>query len=132
LKFAKRKLRIHRCKTITAGSSASIPRITTGTVKLPTTLVLPKGDPTLGEKLVHLTKEDRKKYKSADADRVARRLAKKRARMALEKGGLQPRMKDRERIRKSSAMKKNAMFAPKEIKRRVRSDTSMAKQNTKK
>ena len=47
------------------------------------TVIVPKGDPRLGEKLHGLPKEERKQLKSADADRVARRLAKKKARMAM-------------------------------------------------
>ncbi|PPR02851.1 hypothetical protein CVT24_002329 [Panaeolus cyanescens] len=89
LKFAKRKLRVQRCKTL-PGSSHSIP-INTGSTKEKAgssvarpVVVVPKGNPQLGAALVGLSKEERKKVKSTDADRVARRLAKKKARNAMK------------------------------------------------
>ncbi|KAJ3859457.1 hypothetical protein EV359DRAFT_50814 [Lentinula novae-zelandiae] len=108
LKFAKRKLRVERCKTIPGGSfkvkvqstsptSSSRPnnpnhpsnfktnRSTPSTSSA--SISIPKGDPTLGAKLAHLSKEDRKSAKAGDADRMARRLAKKKSRMAMAVGG---------------------------------------------
>ncbi|KAF9483522.1 hypothetical protein BDN70DRAFT_873836 [Pholiota conissans] len=83
LKFAKRKLRVQRCKTAPGTKELVSQR----KEQTPAVVVL-KGDPRLGEKLSGLPKEERKQIKSNDADRVARRLAKKRARMAMPpKGG---------------------------------------------
>ena len=94
LKFAKRKLRVQRCKTLPGApklrpsgqkssgasqqksrSDAPIRSHTASTIPVS----VPKGDPTLGNKIAGLSKEERKKVKSTDADRVARRLAKKKA-----------------------------------------------------
>lgn len=69
LKFSKRKLRLERCKTLPATNS------TTKTDAH--TVIAPRGDPSLGAKLAHLPKDERKRIKSADAGRIARRLAKK-------------------------------------------------------
>ena len=91
---------------------------------------VPKGDPSLGEKLVKLTKEERKRVKAADADRVARRMAKKKARMALAKEGVAPRGKQRQRVRKTGAAKK--LDGTVQKKARIRSEKSIAKKNTKK
>lgn len=84
-----------------------------------------------------MPKEARKQYKSADADRVARRLAKKKSRMAMaSKGGVEVkgRDRDRERVKKSGAGagagKKKVSSAGK--KGRVRSEKSLAKRNGKK
>lgn len=65
-------------------------------------VVVPKGDPRLGEKLSGLPKEERKQIKSTDADRVARRLAKKKARMSMAPGigkSNMPKGTDRKRTR---------------------------------
>ncbi|KAF8195586.1 hypothetical protein BJ912DRAFT_957479 [Pholiota molesta] len=83
LKFAKRKLRVQRCKT-----APGTKQLVTQRKERAPAVVVPKGDPRLGEKLSGLPKEERKQIKSTDADRVARRLAKKKARMAMPpKGG---------------------------------------------
>jgi len=84
LKFAKRKLRVQRCKTVPGEREVSTQKKSRG----PATpaVVIPKGDPRLGEKLAGLPKEERKQLKSSDADRVARRLAKKKARMSMKPG----------------------------------------------
>ncbi|KAK0187648.1 hypothetical protein F5146DRAFT_1059922 [Armillaria mellea] len=119
LKFAKRKLRVQRCKTLPGGrgTTTSAPAGTKNSVK-PS---IPAGDPSLGDRLVHLTKEARKHVKSTDADRVARRLAKKKARLALGKEGVKIQGKD------PSSRKTNALKST-----RVRSDKSVAKKNIKK
>ncbi|KAF9465356.1 hypothetical protein BDZ94DRAFT_1254353 [Collybia nuda] len=139
LKFAKRKLRVQRCKTI-PGSSTSTRQVTTDAksnkpvVKpVPTPIIVPKGDPKLGEKLVHMEKDARKQYKSADADRVARRLAKKKSRIAMGNHGIKTQGKDRERVRKTKTFT-GKVAAPKKggSKGRVRSDKSLAKRNAKK
>ena len=147
LKFAKRKLRVQRCKTL-PGSSISTREVTSSSsshpAKSPRTagkpshpavsVTVPKGDPGLGEKLAHLTKEVRKQVKSADADRVARRLAKKKARMALgDKGGVKMLGKERERVRKPGKSGVASAGAQKKAGgRRVRSEKSLAKKNAKK
>ncbi|KAF5315204.1 hypothetical protein D9619_007095 [Psilocybe cf. subviscida] len=113
LKFAKRKLRVQRCKTAPGGKNA--PNVNNdkrdkSKSKAPRpTVIVPKGDPRLGEKLHGLPKEERKQLKSADADRVARRLAKKKARMAMApsvgkekgkgKGASKGAGKERKRVR---------------------------------
>jgi len=101
LKFAKRKLRVQHCK---GSSGTSQPdRGTKGSKKreLIQTATAPpqggrssapypvlkhvKGDPKLGERLKGLSKEERREAKKSDAVRQARRLAKKQARVNLEK-----------------------------------------------
>ena len=71
-------------------------------------------------------------FRSANADRVARRLAKKKARNALEKQGLKALRKDRERVRKSTAVGKGSTARKVVSKMRIRSEKSMAKRNLKK
>ncbi|KAF4617160.1 hypothetical protein D9613_005949 [Agrocybe pediades] len=83
LKFAKRKLRVQRCKTV-PGAKEVVNQKQKKSRGPPVPIVVPKGDPRLGEKLAGLPKEERKQLKSTDADRVARRLAKKKARMAMK------------------------------------------------
>lgn len=110
LKFNKRKLRVQRCKTLPgkpkpspgdASASAPLsardaalaaaakyadPRATHphNTSK---PLALPKGNPLLGEQIKDLTKDERKVAKAEDADRLARRLAKKKARVTMDRQG---------------------------------------------
>lgn len=135
LKFAKRKLRVQRCRQVASATPVksvppSKPIQTSNRVPVPP---VPKGDPSLGEKLVKLTKEERKRVKAADADRVARRVAKKKARMALANQGVPLHDKQRERVRKTGAAKKLGGAPPKKTsKGRVRSEKSIAKRNTKK
>ncbi|KAG6856357.1 hypothetical protein H0H87_005344 [Tephrocybe sp. NHM501043] len=142
LKFAKRKLRVQRCRTL-PGSSASTRQATASkaketpnaaAAKRPEPIVIPKGDPSLGEKLAHLPKEARKQYKSADADRVARRLAKKKARMTMPGVKVQGKDRDRERVRKGGAGGGGAAKQKKVVskKGRVRSEKSLEKRNGKK
>ena len=113
VKFAKRKLRVQRCKAIPSAStpfkkktekgmsiSSSSPQkskaATGGTImnphssgpmpiRVPTPGSIPKGDPNLGKQLKHLSKEERKKEKAANAGRVARRLAKKQVKATMTK-----------------------------------------------
>ena len=87
----------------------------------------------LGEKLAGLSKDERKQRKSTDMDRVARRLAKKKARMALT--FVKSQGKDRERIRKITSQHKSSPGGGKKdgrAKKRIRSAESSAKKNTKK
>jgi nucleolar protein 12 len=166
LKFAKRKLRVQRCKTI-PGSSVSTSRFTLNaankaqaqksktqsqpnsqarpskkpaqqgqSIKPPVPIAMPKGDPKLGKKLVHLPKGERKQAKAANADRVARRLAKKKARMAMGTKGKDSNSGGKKRVRArkkaNDKAKKGKTGKGKEKKGRVRSEKSLAKLNTKK
>ncbi|KAI0766376.1 hypothetical protein BD413DRAFT_615176 [Trametes elegans] len=157
LKFAKRKLRVQRCKTLPGGpkltaaksgrptrvtaaskSSTSVPAGRPGAGPsnkrrapplVPTKV--PKGNPELGAKLAHLPKEERKRAKASDPDRLARRLAKKRAKALAEKG-VKSKV-DRERVRKPRGEKAaGAQKGRDKPKKRVRSGNAIAKLNTKK
>ncbi|KAJ7478622.1 hypothetical protein B0H11DRAFT_1279696 [Mycena galericulata] len=100
LKFAKRALRVQRCRAPGASSSnATAARAnarggkteTKGQSKSKSTYppTPPKrGDPTLGARLAHLDKDERKAAKKADAARVGRRAEKKKmgARMRVGVG----------------------------------------------
>ena len=151
LKFAKRKLRVQRCKTLPGGpklrasrsvrpSTSSTPPTNNGKGGpsrppppprlVPASRHVPKGNPELGAKLVHLPKEERKKVKAADADRVARRMAKKRAKTLAEKGVKS--QGDRERVRKRASEKKGGSKEGAKPQRRVRSGRAISKLNTKK
>jgi nucleolar protein 12 len=96
LRFAKRKLRVQRCKTVPGDKLQVNPK--TRVVAAP--LVIPKGDPALGERLAGLPKDERKQLKSSDADRVARRMAKKKARMAMSSRVEKWKPKDKGKNRK--------------------------------
>ncbi|KAI0754878.1 hypothetical protein C8Q80DRAFT_1141625 [Daedaleopsis nitida] len=158
LKFAKRKLRVQRCKTLPGGPklrasrptrppasqsssqgphsrpNTNTPRNAAGPRLVPASKQVPKGNPELGAKLAHLPKEERKKAKAMDADRVARRLAKKRATALADKG---VKGVDRERVRKRPSEKGQHGVTAKgkgkeKPKKRVRSGKALAKMNTKK
>ncbi|KAJ7496588.1 hypothetical protein FB451DRAFT_1119450 [Mycena latifolia] len=80
LKFAKRTLRVQRCRAGAASSSAAKSAGAAPASKSKSTFppTPPKrGDPTLGARLAHLDKDARKAAKKADADRVSRRAEKK-------------------------------------------------------
>ena len=88
------ELRLQQCKTLPVGSSIEHSVVPEDSTSHPTprTMGPPvsvsklavKDDPFFGRKPAHLSKGKRKEVKSADADRVAKRLAKKKARNALE------------------------------------------------
>lgn len=84
LRFAKKYLRVQQSKTLPPSSKTVKPVSTSSEKpskpKQPRPTVMPKGDPKLGEKLKDLSKEERKVVKSGDADRQARRMAKKKMR----------------------------------------------------
>ncbi|EED86007.1 predicted protein, partial [Postia placenta Mad-698-R] len=140
LKFAKRKLRVQRCKTV-PGSAKITPKFAkitaAGKLAAPSQRPrsasfaspagpTPRGNPELGTKISHLPKDERKKVKAADADRVARRLAKKKAKLLAEKG-VKARP-DRERVRKRVGERKGDTGAQKEKRKsRVRSGNALAK-----
>ncbi|KAG8791087.1 hypothetical protein FRC12_010216 [Ceratobasidium sp. 428] len=101
IKLAKRKLRIQRCKTLpgvalpkhkskerlpVAQSHAIKPNKPSAAPRQTSARPVPHADPTLGDRIRSLSKDERKSVKSSDADRVARRLAKKKARVAMERG----------------------------------------------
>ena len=78
-----------------------------------------------------MARAEAKKAKAADPDRVARRLAKKRAKALADKG-VKPKV-DRERVRKRPGEKKGAHGKESaKPRKRVRSGKALAKMNTKK
>ncbi|KAJ8521664.1 hypothetical protein ONZ45_g1664 [Pleurotus djamor] len=135
LKFAKRKLRVQRCKVIPGTNAKSPSKAGVEKVAGPSKPVaipsIPKGDPRFGEKLVNLSKDERKKVKASDADRVARRLAKKKARNALSHT-VDPTEKHRTRVRKPQAPKTGKPTKEQPRKGRIRSEKAFAKRNMKK
>ena len=165
IKFAKRKLRVQRCKAITPASTSSRKKTEKGIpvsssspqkskvaiggtitnprssgptfIRTPAPGSIPKGDPNLGKQLEHLSKEDRKKEKAANADRVARRLAKKQVKTAMvkesSKFGGDGGGKERARVRKKGGGPGGPLSGKTKAKKsRVRSDASLAKRNMKK
>lgn len=141
VKFAKRKLRVQRCKVIPKGANSKQPKSPrTSRANTPSTSTksfgsrnvaqVPRGNPALGTKIQHLPKEERKKVKASDADRVARRMAKKKAKLLAEKG-VKSRV-DRPRVRKRPGEKSATGPNREKAKRRVRSDKAISKMNTKK
>ncbi|KIK27376.1 hypothetical protein PISMIDRAFT_674716 [Pisolithus microcarpus 441] len=133
LKFAKRKLRVQRCKTIPSSVTAATSLSSKPSRIHTSSSTAPKGDPSLGQKLAHLSKDERKQVKAADADRRARRLAKKKARMTLDKQGVRRQGQARERVRKSATTRKSDTARPRKTsKGRVRSEKSLSKRNAKK
>ena len=88
------ELRLQQCKTLPGGpsieysvvpeDSTSHPTPRTMGPPIPISILAAKDDPFFVRKPAHLSKEKRKEVKSADADRVAKRLAKKKARNAPE------------------------------------------------
>ncbi|CAK9781236.1 hypothetical protein CC85DRAFT_266311 [Cutaneotrichosporon oleaginosum] len=90
LKFAKKPLRVQACKTLPpAAKRAAAAAKSDGkdgkdgkakkerAPKRTAPATLPKGDPSLGDRLKGLSKDERKAAKHADATRLARRMAKK-------------------------------------------------------
>jgi nucleolar protein 12 len=76
-----------------------------------------------------LSKVDRKAAKAVDPARVARRLAKKKARNTLQ---IPEQKKDRTRVRKNTTERKGEGPAAPQKKKRLRSEQSVARRNTKK
>lgn len=98
---------------------------------------IPKGDPNFGKQLEHLSKEERKREKAANADRVARRLAKKQVKAAMTKGKLkfEGEGSGRERVRvrkKGGTPGASSSGKTKAKKSRVRSEANVVKRNMKK
>lgn len=147
LKFAKKYLRVQRCKTApTASSTAKAAKTgnssstTTGTqssarvggstvsanarTASSARLPMPKGDPRLGEKLKGLSKDERKFAKSTDADRQARRMAKKKMRGVMSK---QETGAVTLSLSRGEKMKGKGKHAVKAKKSRVRSEAAASK-----
>jgi nucleolar protein 12 len=110
LKYAKRTLRVQRCKVLppalggkeakkqAATAATGGPRSKDGKTSgkpvpgskpkvAPKPIVVPKGDPTLGARLANLSKDERKVAKTSDPERLARRMAKKEFVKARAKAG---------------------------------------------
>lgn len=101
LRFAKKPLRIQRAKTLPSAPKPAPKPVAASTTKpgqpgkpgqtarpapRPVhTGPIPKGNPLLGDKIKDLSKEDRKAAKGEDADRQARRMAKKKLRGKMGK-----------------------------------------------
>ncbi|EIW66582.1 hypothetical protein TREMEDRAFT_70147 [Tremella mesenterica DSM 1558] len=132
LKLAKRDIRVQQCKTLPSAtvkpspitnlkSSDKTKPKTTSARSIITTI--PKGNPALGEKLKDLSKEERKMAKSTDADRQARRLAKKKLRHGMarneEKGSvkLNPTSAERASKRAKVISKKGRVRSEKAVAR---------------
>ncbi|KAL5504498.1 NOP12 [Sanghuangporus vaninii] len=140
LKFAKRTLRVQRCKTQPiagpkpstkqqAPSEKAIPHASPRTSSPAVSRSLPKGDPALGERLAGLPKESRKLAKATDPTRVARRLAKKKARIGLEQT---ENSSKRLRERKDKKVKSVVNTGRKGKKKRERSERNLERKNVKK
>ncbi|THH16527.1 hypothetical protein EW146_g4122 [Bondarzewia mesenterica] len=122
LKFAKRKLRVQRCKSLTGDPPRSLGLLQDQ--KLP--LVLHCSCP----KATHLWERNWRICQKTNARRPKRQtrivsldvLAKKKARMALTKAGVSEQRKDRERVRKSTKDRKDGFAAKPQKKGRVRSE----------
>ncbi|CAE7212404.1 unnamed protein product [Rhizoctonia solani] len=144
IKLAKRKLRIQRCKTV-PGVSLQKPKVSRPAndskksdppsksdrqkpkANKPARVL--RADTGLGERIRSLSKEDRKSVKAGDADRIARRLAKKKAKVVSERGA-------RKEVSRSKA---NILGGPNPHKpkhgksgKRERSDKALLKKNVKK
>lgn len=145
LRFAKKPLRVQRAKTLpsanvvkpaakaAAGSSVNGANKKDSTPKdkgkKPVAAArplqsgpIPKGNPLLGEKIKNLSKEDRKAAKSADDERQARRLAKKKLRGKMgseaEKGAVKLHATKGEKARGKKVVAKKS---------RVRSSNALTK-----
>lgn len=117
LKIAKRKIRAQRCKATTdQPSKEEVTRLSRDN-KNKALASKPKkpqnqsaqseplrGDPTLGARLVRLTKEERKEAKRKDATRQARRLDKKKQSRLTMENAMDAGTKDRVRVRKAKGV----------------------------
>jgi nucleolar protein 12 len=104
LTFNKRTLRLQKCKTLPGGKAAAPKAMASITPKegrsqqkqvrdAAPTISLPKGDPALGDRIRSLSKEERKAAKAGNADRIARRLAKKKLRNTVKLDDQKPSKK---------------------------------------
>lgn len=85
---------------------------------------MPKGNPLLGEKIKDLPKDERKLVKATDAERQARRLAKKKLRGGMEKDS---RSSGAVKVTLGRGDKERSFKAPKAKKGRVRSGNALKK-----
>lgn len=145
LRFAKKPLRVQRAKTLpsanvvkpaaktatgtTANGAGKNASTTKDKTRKPATAAkplqsgpIPKGNPLLGEKIKNLSKEERKAAKSADDERQARRLAKKKMRGKMgseaEKGAVKLHATKGEKARGKKVVAKKS---------RVRSSNALTK-----
>lgn len=145
LSFAKRPLRLQACKTLPPAlggraeavkkaaaasgpapkkaSSSSTSSATTKKIRV-VPAAIPKGDPRLGERLAALPKDERKAVKSSLEDRVARRQAKKAAKVAAAKV---ERGKVKLDVKGAAKKGKGGGHATKAKKGRVRSENAAKK-----
>ncbi|CAE6468320.1 unnamed protein product [Rhizoctonia solani] len=154
IKLAKRKLRVQRCKTVpgvslpktkasslgdkvkdpkktSKGDSSQKPdrqKARTNTSR-PS---VPRVDPDLGERIRSLSKEDRKSVKATNADRVARRLAKKKAKVVSERGARKASNSKASILGGRPGGPKSKKPKPGKSGKRERSDKSLLKKNVKK
>ena len=138
LKFAKRKLRVQRCKVVPSGDVGAHSKHPPVSIRKPKTVPakntpaptpVPRGDPALGERLAGLSKDERKAAKASNADRVMRRLAKKKLKAEADKAKDKRSGKVRERERKLGGKWEKGHAVKKG---RTRSGSSVEKRNTKK
>ncbi|WVQ79101.1 hypothetical protein IAT38_001195 [Cryptococcus sp. DSM 104549] len=135
IKFAKRTIRVQKCKTLPTSStltntikSMANPKSKSKTDKAAKprhTGPIPKGNPKLGEKIKDLSKEERKAVKSSDADRQARRLAKKRAQNSMDKDKSKGKVKLT--LTKGEKERTTASKKPKAKKGKIRGPGAIAK-----
>ncbi|CAE6350227.1 unnamed protein product [Rhizoctonia solani] len=153
IKLAKRKLRVQRCKTVpgvslqkpkashadkikdSKDSSEGGPSSKPGHQKprvIKSTPVIPRADPGLGERIRTMSKKERKSVKASDADRVARRLAKKKAKIVAERGARKEGSRSKANILggRPGGPKSNKPKPGKSAKRE-RSDNALLKKNVK-
>lgn len=83
-RFAKRPLRVQPCKTLPLNGRTTPAQAAAQKTRTPAKGPIPKGNPKLGDAIKDLSKEERKVYKSTDADRQARRMAKKKLKAGFE------------------------------------------------
>ncbi|CAE6442386.1 unnamed protein product [Rhizoctonia solani] len=158
IKLAKRKLRIQRCKTV-PGVSLQKPKAAAAAARgdkakdskkasegdpspkpdrqkaktIKSAPVIPRADPALGERIRSLSKDERKSVKASDADRVARRLAKKKAKVVSERGARKETSKSKASILGGRPNgPKSRKPKPGKSGKRERSDKALMKKNVKK
>jgi nucleolar protein 12 len=83
-RFAKRPLRVQPCKTLPLGARSTPAESAAQKTRTLPKGPVPKGNPKLGDAIKDLSKEERKMYKATDADRQARRMAKKKSKAAFD------------------------------------------------
>lgn len=124
-RFAKRPLRVQPCKTLPASNRGRADKAgqqeTSAKAQTTRPTSMPKGNPKLGEVLKDLSKEERKVYKSSDADRQARRLAKKKMKAGFDQS------KNTGAVKLDTGRSKDKHVKPKAKKSKGRSASAVAK-----